>query len=51
LTALSKDEGKRRRLGDHARERAARFSSEGMTSGLLQLYRRLGVTPGREAAA
>jgi glycosyltransferase involved in cell wall biosynthesis len=51
LSALATDEGKRRRLGEHARERAARFSDEAMTSGLLQLYRRLGVAPEREAAA
>ena len=49
--ALLADDGERRRLGEAARARAERFSVTAMTDGVLDVYRRLGAAPLREAAA
>ena len=51
LSALFADETERRRLAEAARMRAERFTVEAMTRGMLDLYRRLGAGPLREAAA
>lgn len=51
LAALLADAAERDRLGEAARARAARFTIATMTSGMLDLYRRLGAAPPREAAA
>ncbi|CAN7616586.1 glycosyltransferase family 4 protein [Phenylobacterium sp. LjRoot219] len=51
LAGLLADATERRRLGEAARSRAKRFTVEAMTAGLLDLYRRLGAAPPREAAA
>lgn len=48
---LFADEARLHRLGERARIRSRRFTVEAMTDGVLDLYRRLGVAPPREAAA
>ena len=51
FAALLGDEAERQRLGEAARARAADFTVEAMTGGMLDLYRRMGAAPQREAAA
>jgi glycosyltransferase involved in cell wall biosynthesis len=51
LAALLGDELERQRLSDAARARAAVFTLEAMTAGMLDIYRRLRAGPRREAAA
>jgi len=51
FAALLGDGAERQRLGEAARARAADFTVEAMTGGMLDLYRRMGAAPRREAAA